>query len=148
MTNTNEPSYAKGLYNQFDAAGWAYGQPPPPGEIEPPQWRDKRLHDNDTELDARIAQFTAAYIKANPDKPPPTGAEAETAIRLADRERAEALLRRYRRPHLIDQLGDQPPRYANAAFDPPTPAANDGTKPSRAFDEDDPWGPHTEAPPW
>lgn len=87
--------YARGVYVEHDPAGWPYANA---------ATREERAN-ADTELRARVK----ARIKATPrGETPPTEAEAETAIRLEDRERAERFLRRRDLAGLIEGLGAQP----------------------------------------
>jgi hypothetical protein len=79
-----DPAYPRGTYLSQDPAGWTYGGGAPGMR---------------TELDARIK----AYLAAHPDVT--TRADAEHAIRTADRRRAEKFLAGVKRGQLGALIG-------------------------------------------
>lgn len=86
----------RGTYIEADPAGWVYGIPrnTMAWDAEPNEKDNLRI-----ELDARIR----VYRDKNPECV--SNAEAEHAIRLKDRERADAALRKLKRGGLADVLG-------------------------------------------
>lgn len=125
----DETPYARGLYVEFDPAGWPYANA---------ATRDERAQAAG-EVDARIDAYLAALPKSESAR---TRAEAEEVLRVADRAAAEDFLVSIGRAHTIElQLGVQPAEYVDAtrrarfSHDTPASARRDGDLPERAFSE-------------
>lgn len=128
---SDETPYARGLYVEFDPAGWPYGSA---------GTRDERAAAA-AEVDARIEAHLGAIRKGDPVC---TRAEAEEVLRITDRAAAEEFLISVGRAHVIDcQLGVQPYGYAEATRrsraerrgPAATVRARDADLPDRAFSE-------------
>jgi hypothetical protein len=101
--------YALGVNRDFDAAGWEYG----------------------TDNYGRDRVSAGIELNARLDREYPgveNQAEAERQMRLKDRGKAEAYLRRWKRPQLITLLGEQTPEDKED-----TPAVNAGDLFSELF---------------
>lgn len=96
VTESGE-ALTRGKYVDLDPAGWQYGLPGSPGV-----W-DRGDPNEDEDLDCEITARVRVFMEKNPECE--SQADAEYAIRLKDREKADAIMRKWKRGEMADVLG-------------------------------------------